>query len=721
MNLESAFRLSSILLAATGFAGLVLTGELPAGLVLLGGAALAASLLQAMGHGTDWALFRLPQQTWTGLVAAAFLFMFADLFWISGDLLPAGIHFLVVLMVHKLLTLRQRKDFLHLYAISLMELLGAAALTLELWYAAVFVAYLLAAIWTLLLYHLRSEAEEAQAVGGGAVPTNPSRRPGAITSRLFWSTNGIAVGAFCLTLVIFIVTPRIGAGFFEKNRRDLIRMSGFSEKVDLGMVGSVKQDETVVMRVEFVGRISPLATPVYYRGAAFDTYNGSAWINTMVQRRTLLRVADGVFIAPGAGAAGMDQPKVRQEILVEALDTAVLFGVPVVESVKGLFSAVQMDGMGSFSLLYAPASRFQYLVDSRPERLQPSDRDAVAPAYPELIRERYLQLPPLTARVRDLAGAVTRQATTTLGKVVAVERHLREQYAYSLNIGTRASEDPVDEFLFVRKTGYCDHYATAMVALLRTLGIPARLATGFAQGEWNDVGNYYTVRQRDAHAWVEVYFPRSGWMTFDPTPNVPAAAQNPLWARVGKVIDSVRLKWDRFVIRYSFRDQMAMAQSVRDQGEAVRTKATGGVAVLLRWGTELRTRITALGQSHGWLLLSGFVAVLLVAGLVLARRARGGGFWHATRAGAATTQQAAAIKLYSRMLQVLHSRGLTKAPGATPYEFARAIARDWADANSFVLPLTELYCRARFGHIPLSSADLTRAQDLLAGLRAAPR
>jgi hypothetical protein len=717
MNLEAAFRLSSILLAATGFAGLVLTGELPAGLVLLGGAALAASLLQAGGYGTDWALFRLPPQAWTGLMAAAFLFMFVDLFWISGDLLPAGIHFLVVLMAHKLLTLRQRKDFLHLYGISLMELLGAAALTLELWYAAVFLAYLLAAIWTLLLYHLRSEAEEAQAESGVA-PANPSRRPGAITSRFFWSTNGIAVGAFCLTLVIFIVMPRIGAGFFEKNRRDLIRMSGFAEKVDLGMVGSVKQDETVVMRVEFPEITSPLAAPLYYRGTAFDAYDGSVWTNTMVQRRTLLKVADGVFMAPGAGASGMDLPKMRQEILVEALDTAVLFGVPVVESVKGLFSAVQVDGMGSFSLLYAPASRFQYVVDSRPERLYPGDRDVVAPTYPGLIRERYLQLPPLTARVRDLADAVTRQATTTFGKVVAIERYLREQYAYSLDIGAKASGDPVDEFLFVRRTGYCDHYATAMVVLLRVLGIPARLATGFTQGEWNDVGNYYTVRQRDAHAWVEVYFPRSGWMTFDPTPPVPAVASNPLWARVGKVIDSVRLKWDRFVIRYSFRDQMAMAQSVRDQGEAVRKKATGGVAVLLRLGTELRERITALGRSHGWL-LGGIAAVLLAAGLVLARRGRGG--FRRARAGAAALHQAAAIKLYGRMLQVLHARGLTKAPGATPHEFARAVALDWAGAGSCVFPLTELYCRARFGHVPLSSADLAHAQDLLTALRAVPR
>jgi hypothetical protein len=142
------------------------------------------------------------------------------------------------------------------------------------------------------------------------------------------------------------------------------------------------------------------------------------------------------------------------------------------------------------------------------------------------------------------------------------------------------------------------------------------------------------------------------------------------------------------------------------------------VAVLLRLGTELRERITALGRSHGWL-LGGIAAVLLAAGLVLARRGRGG--FRRARAGAAALHQAAAIKLYGRMLQVLHARGLTKAPGATPHEFARAVALDWAGAGSCVFPLTELYCRARFGHVPLSSADLAHAQDLLTALRAVPR
>ena len=720
MKLDTAFRISSILLALAGFMGLALTGELPAALALAGAAALAAALAHALGYAPDLALFRLSQQAWTGLMLAAFLFMFADLFWISGDLLPAGVHFLIALMVQKLFTLRERKDFLHLYAISLMELLGAAALTLELWYAAVFAAYLLTAIWTLLLFHLYSEAEEARLAGAAAGPSSQARQPGTITSRFFWSTNGIAVGALGLTLMIFIVTPRIGAGFFEKNRGELIRVSGFSEKVDLGMVGSVKLDNTVVMRVEFPDHKGPLTERAYFRGASYDVYDGRSWSNTLRDRQVLPRSPEGDFVV-ARDRLPDSSLGLRQDILVEALDTSVLFGLPFVESVKGAFSVVQIDGMGDVSLPYVPATRFQYSVRSIPVRYSADARRNTPPGEVESVRRRFLQLPAVSPRVGELARQIVRPASSPYAMAAAVERHLKQNYQYSLDVGTTPTVNPVEDFLFTRKTGYCDHYATAMVMLLRTLGVPSRLATGFAQGEWNDVGNYYTVRQRDAHAWVDVYFQNSGWVTFDPTPNIPLALPHPLVVRIGKVLDSVRLKWDRFVIRYSFRDQVTMAQGLRDQGEAVRARATAGVAMLLRWGSELRSGITQAGRSHGRLIFGGAVVLCGLAGLVLARRFQRGHWWTHRQSGGPTTQQVAAFKIYSRMLKLLGSRGLQKAPGMTPLEFAERIAREWMAASRFVTPITELYCRVRFGQIPLSPDDLARAQGWLAGLRAMPR
>lgn len=726
MNLERAFRLSSILLAVVGFTGLFLTGELPLGLVAIGFAALAVSLAGVGGWGNQWIVTRLSRKGWNVLMIVAFLGFCLDLFLISGDILPAAVHFLIFLMVHKLFNLQHRKDFLHLYAISFLELLAAAALTMELWYAVVFIAYLFAAIWTLLLYHLRNEAEEARAASASAERiVDPASAPGPVTAGFFWTTNGIAVGAFCLTLAIFFVIPRVGAGFFQKNRVDLIKTSGFSEKVDLGVIGSVKLDPTVVMRVEFPDQKGPVAERLrlYFRGVGYDYYDGRAWANSHPRRRVLTRTPEGIFKVSAQQLLREETAGLRQEILIEALDTAVLFGASFVDSVKAVFPAlhvIQADGLGGLYLAYQPSARFQYTVVSIPERLLEEEKAAASLTYPAAVRENYLQVPDVSPRVADLAREVTRKSRTPHEMAQAVERHLRQDYQYSLDAGTDASDSPLEEFLFTRKTGYCEHYATAMVVMLRTLGIPARLVTGFLPGEWNDFGNYYTVRQRDAHAWVEVFFPRSGWITFDPTPSVAAAAPNPLLAKTIKVVDAIRLKWDRYVVQYSFRDQMAAVQSVRERSDKVRAQAAGILAAVTRWTGAVRTASADFIRTYGWTIAVGLASGLVGLALVMAVMIRGRrGLWR--HAGYRTTQQVAAVQLYGRMLRLLESRGVRKAPGATPLEFARLVAREWRDAGRFVEPLTDLYCRVRFGQAPLSSEEFQKADDLLSGLRAARR
>nr|MBI3613976.1 DUF3488 domain-containing protein [Nitrospirota bacterium] len=726
MKPDQALRLSSTVLAASGFIALALTGELPIALLVAGTAALLASLTPlapwkvSAGPASTGALLRLSRPTWNALLLIAFAGFVADWLWLSMDLLPAGIHFLILLMISKLLTLQERKDFLHLYAISLLELLSAAALTTELWYAAVFAVFLLATIWTLLLYHLRNEAEElASAPSASGTPDDPVHRPGPLTSRFFWTTNRIAAGAFCLTLAIFFLTPRIGAGFFNKHRGEQIRTTGFSEQVDLGTMGAIKLDQTVVMRVEFPERPGPLsaAERVYFRGAAFDVYNGRSWSKRSTHRRSVGRTAEGLFELAPAQTPREGQTSLRQDILIEALDTTTLFGVSFMQSIKGAFDLLRADELDALSLPYMPMTRFQYSVWSFPDRVRDEERVARNASYPQEIADRYLQVPELSAKVGTLARQVTAQARTPYERIVAVEGHLRSAYQYSLDVGTAAPVNPVEEFLFVRKTGYCEHYATAMVVMVRALGIPARLVTGFLPGEWNGFGRYYTIRQRDAHAWVEVYFPRSGWVTFDPTPSVPAVASNQLWAGASRVIDSVRLKWDRFIIQYSLRDQMKVAQGIREQSDKVRGQALGLVATVHRWTANLQAWIRQLARSPEELLTAtlagGGLLLLLLVTIWVWRRHR-----HNSRPSEfPTVRQATAVRLYNRMLQLLATRGIVKAPGTTAIEFAGLVTRDWADAGPYVAPLTELYCRVRFGQAPLSPEELQQAEALLGGLR----
>ena len=715
MTLERAFHFCSLLLAAVAFIGLVLTGEIPSGLVALGLAALAVTIARTIGWGGDRLVGRiagLPGSAWTALLIAVFVSFGVDLLLISRDILPAAVHFLILLMIVKLFHLQHRKDFLQLYAISLLELLAAAALTVELWYAAVFIAYVFAAIWTLILYHLRNEAEEVHK------ESFPITRP--VTAQFFWTTNGIAVGSFCLTLVIFFLIPRIGTGFFQKNRTELIRTSGFSEKVDLGVIGAVKLDPTVVMRVEFPDQRGPVKDALYFRGAAYDTYDGRSWANRSSIRRMLERTSDGVFLVSTPEAAAVaESGGLRQEILIEALDTTVLFGASFVETIKGGFSVVQVDGVGGLSLPYPTSARFQYSVRSIPDRLRESDRTAESVSYPDLIRKRFLQLPDMSPRVAALAREAAGAGRTAYDRARAVEQHLHRNYQYSLDVGTTVSASPVEDFLFTRKTGYCEHYATAMVVMLRTLGIPSRLVTGFLPGPWNDFGNYYSVRQQDAHAWVEVYFPGSGWVTFDPTPNVPAVAPPFFW-KLGKVVDSVRLKWDRYVVQYSFRDQMAAAKSLREGGEKVRSELSVFLSTLTRGMASVKAWLTESARAYGGFLLGGLAVCVLVVGLVLAwsRLGRSSGARHADPR---TARQIAAIQLYERMLRILEAQGLLKPPGATPLEFARQVARERGEAARSVESLTGLYCRVRFGQAPFSPDDARRAQELLAGLQAARR
>jgi transglutaminase-like putative cysteine protease len=716
MRPDRALGLASLLSVLIAFGGLLLTGQVPGAVGALGLAALALGAARFAGLLPDWGPFLLSRSVWNATLLGLCALLLVDLLWVTRDPLLSGVYLLGGLMVAKCFMLRERADFAHLQAISFLQLLACAALTVELWYGVVFILYLLTAVWALLLGHLAGEPGPPPAAGGASA--RPARSP--LTPAFFWTTNGVAAGTLGLTLVLFFVTPRVGAGFFQKSRVEAIRTTGFSGKVDLGEIGSIKQDDTVVMRVVLPEHQAPVEGRLYFRGAAFDVYNGRAWVNSLSAQHQLERSPSGAFMVPGEGGRDLARGGLRQEVLLEVLDTTVLFAASFVETVEGGFPALQRDGMGSLHLPYPPVTRFQYRVYSIPDRIAPEDRTATTPASPGPTAGRFLQLPPMGPRVAELTADVSRSAPTVLGKVRAVERFLRANYRYTLDTGEGEGGAPLETFLFDRKSGYCEHYATAMVVMLRTLGIPARLVTGFLPGEWNDFGRYYTVRQKDAHAWVEVYFPRSGWVSFDPTPSLGAEAGDLYATVIGRLVDSLRLKWDRIVIQYSLRDQAAVARGLRERGEGVGRRLSAWLTEVARWAgqdwRETVRRVWALGQDVGAALALAAVGAGLWLLIV-----RGWRHLRARRPGGGASEHAAVVRLYAAMLRGLEARGFPKAPGSTPLEFARSVSDRWAAAGAFVGPLTDLYCRARFGGEPLSAEERRRARRLLADLRAARR
>ena len=723
MLFDQAFALSSVLLATTAFSGLMLAQSVPFWLALPTAIILIVSLLHAGGvlfFQRAMAKVTVSPTLWNVLLIGAFLMCLIDLTVVSRDLLSGGIHFLVMLLGIKLLTLQQRRDYRHLYAISLMAILASAALTTDAWYVPIFLLYLLAAVWTLLLYHLTQETGKGPgSVSPMSTAAYQTTLHGHVTHRFFWLTNGTAGLTVALTLGIFFLIPRIGAGVLQKTSGEALRTTGFSDRVDLGTIGSVKQDPQIVMRVELPDQPTVEKDRLYLRGLAYDQYNGRAWNHSGTRRRSLSLVADGTFLARPAGSRppGSLAGTIHQDIMLEALDTPVLFAAPFAELVNGEFIAVQADAMSGLHLPFLPSSRIRYSVTSRVPELVGDERTASVLAYPDSIRSHYLQVPVGSQEVADLAHRVIQEATTPFGRTLAIQQHLLENYRYSLEVDTATLSHPLEEFLFTRKTGYCEHYATAMVVMLRTVGIPARLVTGFLATEWNEYGGYFTVRQRDAHAWVEVYFPHSGWITMDPTPAISAAIVTSRWKSLGRLGESVQLQWDRLFIQYNAKDQLAVVHEVREGSDALRERAGRWVSLLSASISPALDQLMRMARTsqHGMLgLVTGMIVVGLALLLLLLRDSIG--IW-ATRHLPTSHPQFAIVQLYICMLRTVERHGVTKAPSTTGSELARLVEQEWKAASPMVADVTALYYRGRFSRAPLTPLELSHAAEQVGRLQ----
>ncbi|TXK75396.1 transglutaminase domain-containing protein [Paenibacillus sp. N3.4] len=287
---------------------------------------------------------------------------------------------------------------------------------------------------------------------------------------------------------------------------------------DSSLGGPLQVDSTPV----FTAKSTELT---YWRGESKNFYDGKGWTSTE-------QTADA-FVPSSPPMKG---PSITQEILwsdkspnKQLFMGGNLLHVDILLTEKGkpieseLLITSPMTGKVSLPEIMDPLSYYKIVV--QPVREDPVLLRSDLSEYPADIRGDYLQLPAALPRaVRGLAEQVTAGSETPYDKAVAVEQYLRNTYTYSLEKPTHPSrsEDFVSHFLLVDKAGYCNHFSTAMVVMLRSVGVPARWVKGFAQGTPQTTDEEglkeVTVRNQDAHSWVEVYFPSVGWVSFEPTP-----------------------------------------------------------------------------------------------------------------------------------------------------------------------------------------------------------
>ncbi|MFH1489419.1 MAG: transglutaminaseTgpA domain-containing protein, partial [Pseudomonadota bacterium] len=262
----------------------------------------------------------------------------------------------------------------------------------------------------------------------------------------------------------------------------------------------------------------------------------------------------------------------------------------------------------------------------------------------DLPPDDYLNLPGgLRQALLPLVGKLVKK--TNLQTAGAVESFLKTGYTYDLSPG-EARGDPVLYFLFDGKRGHCEYFASSMVLMLRSIGIPSRIVGGYLGGVWNEIGQYYLVRQSDAHTWVETWIEGRGWVTFDPTPAVLSAGSNALKESVSEFIDFLRLRWYYWVLDYDMGRQRDLARRTTSLFRSLRT---GGVKV------EFGRAGDFLKKTLPYAVIAGLIFVIILLRGRLRDRQRSPG---------------------ERFVQLLGHYGYHKGPGETLQEFASRIEQD---------------------------------------------
>ena len=311
--------------------------------------------------------------------------------------------------------------------------------------------------------------------------------------------------------------------FFSSRYYGQPQPSAFGSVMTLG--GTVHLGNRVVMDVvASAGR--------YWRGAVYDEYTGSGWVNTDQEMAYLDRFDPDFVIPPFEMRRVITQTYVsylpgRSELLAAAEPMAIDRPIKVRNShIMGrLPGERRATEMLNASILYARSqleSGESYRVVSTITAADEESLRSAGTEYPSWVTARYLQLPDsLPQRVYDLANGITQGATNPYDQAVALRDYLREIEYDEVIPNPPLNQDKVDWFLFDLQEGYCDYYASSLVVMARTLGIPSRVAVGYGRGEYNAEVGAYRVRDNNAHSWVEVFFPRYGWVEFEPTASEP--------------------------------------------------------------------------------------------------------------------------------------------------------------------------------------------------------
>lgn len=650
---------------------------------------------------------QLSVATTTKLTIAYFFVYAVDYLFLSGSFITATVHLVLFVLVVKLFSVHRDRDRMYLAVISFLMLLSAAILTIDTFFLGAFICFALIAIVAFITMEMRRSMNASASVA----PVRSGTRLGRLVSV---TATVLIACILLLTPPLFFALPRVSAGRLQQFAQQNEFTTGFGDDVALGQIGVIQQSDTVVMRAQFE---QPPPVTLKWHGTTLTHFDGRRWFNRLPERASVemhggldngvgfgsvmaRRILDGAneLVSRSADTPAARQPVfLRYKVNLEPMGTNIFFYPSRLVWIRG--------SLRDYSL--AVSATVSYRQSSAIAIRAYSGMSVAFPHEDQITRETpepgpgYLELPPMDSRVAALAAQVTANATNPYAKALAIEEHLRTKYGYTLEMV--ATDNPIPFFLFERKKGHCEYFASAMAVMLRTQGIPSRIVNGFRGGEFSDITGSYIVRGRDAHSWVEAFIPGRGWVEFDPTPaNGPAA--HTIWSRIGLYLDAAKEFWGEWVVNYDFSHQSILAEftttktklSLESLWKRMQGKYFGSIVWLQKLLSDVRDP-QQLETPQGWTKMVAVLVILLTAiwGLRL---------WMRTRRMAKLPPESLASLWLERLLRKLGKRGLKKSASQTATHWAQSAPN--GELRQALAQFIREYESARFGSSPESAAKL---------------
>lgn len=684
--------------------------------------------------------------------------------------------FLVFLQLVKLFELRGNRDYAQLLVLSVLLVVAAAINSASLVFGLVLIGHVFVALYACLLFHLKLETDQAKAMLGLSeenVPPETLRQDQRYLGRSMRRLTAlVSIASITMAVIVFLFFPRgSGANVFSPlQARASQSLTGFSDEVSFNNIAQITQNTQQVAWARVLHNNSPVqgTMPLMLRGRTYDLYSGNSptagppwrWTNSGGEeqsRRAIQLRAEETFplITPDgevdqwrqqitldpngsrslfamAGAISINVANRERTVYYRGNDETLELQEPLLQPLKyEVVSRNRLDRPPPDSEAGRQARDAERGRDIR-DRFSPSrrarpDKSSIDPKLAEFARDPLVsgadENGPLALR-REPADPVS---DLDLQIARNIESYLRSNFQYTLDLTDMSQSDerdPLEVFITDTRKGHCEFFAGTMTLMLQSLGIEARMVTGFRSDEFNAWGEgYYIVRQSHAHAWVEVRGPE-GWESFDPTSGrmaETAAAEKSAWQRVKHAFNYLEYLWAESVVAYDrdSRNNLISAADTALISTAGKTTDAIKDARQQLQRPELFYSVSARVMTGLVFIMVGFI--LLLSGWFifdrwrLRQRARRIGLDSLPKSD--QLRLARQLEFYDRLSQLLEARGIRRPAHQTPLEFSESISFLPQSAYDAVRRLTELFYRIRYGNRELSSAQQKRVIRTLDDLR----